>query len=131
MHPDLLPQSGITRRAAFGLLGAPILARAHDVNGDIAFGALLSLTGDWSTLGKTSAALLNIAVFEMNAALAAAGAKTRVSLRIEDTRLDPATCVNAFKSLAGAGAGIIIGPQSSAEAATLLPMLNDAGIICI
>jgi branched-chain amino acid transport system substrate-binding protein len=67
----------------------------------------------------------------MNAALAAAGAKTRVRLRIEDTRLDPATCVNAFKTLAGAGASIIIGPQSSSEAATILPMLNDAGIICI
>ena len=122
---------GVSRRASLALMAAPLIARAHDLGGDIAFGALLSLTGDWSTLGKTSNALLNIAVAEMNAALTAAGAKTRVRLQVEDTRLDPAACVNSLRVLAAAGASLIVGPQSSAEAAAILPLLNSAGVICI
>src|SRR5690242_11720170 len=106
----------ITRRAGLGLLAAPMFTQAQTTTGDITIGALLSLTGDWSTLGITSQSLLNTAVSEMNAFFTKAGLTTRVRLRVEDTRLDATACVNSLRTLAGAGASIIIGPQSSAEA---------------
>lgn len=55
----------------------------------------------------------------------------RVRLRVEDTRLEPAACVNSFRALVAEGAKLIIGPQSSAEAAAILPLMKDAGVICI
>src|SRR3954468_11700807 len=96
---------GMTRRAGLGLLAAsaatPLLARG--LGSDITIGALLSLTGDWSTLGITSKALLEMAVAEINALFEATGTPGRVSLRVEDTKLDPAAAVNSFQSLVGAG----------------------------
>ena len=105
----------MTRRAGLGLLAgagvAPLVARG--LGGDITIGALLSLTGDWSTLGITSKALLEIAVAEINAFFDATSTPGRVTLRVEDTKLDPAAAVNGLRSLAGAGAKLVIGPQSS------------------
>ena len=121
-----------SRRAAVAaLMGTPLIGRAHDLTGDITIGALLSLTGTWSTLGITSNALLNIAVSEMNAMFAGTGAKTRVHLQVEDTKLIPNFCVNSLARLAASGNALVIGPQSSAEAASILPMLGPAGVISI
>ncbi len=126
-------QLGITRRAGLGLLAAsaasPLLGRG--LGNDITIGALLSLTGDWSTLGITSKALLEIAVAEINRWFESTGSPGRVTLRVEDTKLDPVAVVNSFQSLVGAGAKLIIGPQSSAEARAILKLLDDAGAIAI
>jgi branched-chain amino acid transport system substrate-binding protein len=125
--------AGFTRRASLGLLAAtaatPLLGRGF--GSDITIGALLSLTGDWSTLGLTSKALLQIAVNEINTFLDSTGTPGRVTLRIEDTKLDPAAAVNSLRSLAGAGVKLVIGPQSSAEAAAILPLLDSNGMIAI
>ncbi len=120
-----------SRRAGLAMMAAPFLARAQNQSGDLVVGALLSLTGGWATLGQSSQALLNIAVGDMNAFLAASGSRMQVRLRIEDTQLLPDLCVNSLRALTGAGANLIIGPQSSAEAAAILPMLNDAHALCI
>ena len=121
----------MTRRAGLGLLAAPLLTRAQNTGGELVVGALLSLTGGWSTLGQSSRLLLEIAAFDFNQFLAGAGSSLRVRLQVEDTLLVPDTCVDSFRRLAGAGANLIIGPQSSAEAGAILPMLNAAGAICI
>jgi branched-chain amino acid transport system substrate-binding protein len=121
----------LSRRAGLALMAAPFLARAQSQSGDLVVGALLSLTGGWSTLGQASQALLEQAANDMNAFLAGAGSQMRVRLRIEDTQLLPDLCVNSLRALAGAGANLIIGPQSSAEAAAILPLLNDAHVLCI
>ena len=125
---------GITRRAGLGLLAgagaaAPLLGRG--LGSDLTIGALLSLTGDWSTLGITSKALLEIVVAEMNASLEATQSSGRVSLRVEDTKLEPERAVSGFKALTGAGASLIIGPQSSAECRAILPLLDAQGTIAI
>jgi branched-chain amino acid transport system substrate-binding protein len=99
--------------------------------GDLTIGALLSLSGDWSTLGIASQALLEIAVAEINTFFEATQSPGRVLLRVEDTKLDPDRAVNAYKSLAGAGARLIIGPQSSAECRAILPLLGESGILAI
>jgi branched-chain amino acid transport system substrate-binding protein len=123
-------KGGITRRAGLGLLAAsPLLGK--NFTSDLTVGALLSLTGTWSTLGLTSQALLKTAVNELNAFLASVGSPGRIRLRVEDTRLDPASCVNALKVLAGTGATLVIGPQSSAEAAAIRLQLEDSKMIAI
>jgi branched-chain amino acid transport system substrate-binding protein len=120
-----------SRRAGLAMMAAPFLARAQNQSGDLVIGALLSLTGGWSSLGQASNALLELAVGQMNAFLAGAGSQMQVRLRVEDTQLLPDACVNSVRALAGAGARLIVGPQSSAEAAAILPMLNSAGVLCI
>src|SRR5262249_38261324 len=75
--------------------------------------------------------LLEMAVDEINAFLEGAGSQLRVRLRIEDTQLLPDVCVNSLRALTGAGANLIIGPQSSSEAAAIKPMLNDLRALCI
>jgi branched-chain amino acid transport system substrate-binding protein len=123
-------QSGITRRAGLGLLaGAPLLGK--NFTSDITVGALLSLTGSWSTLGQTSKALLETAVGEINSFFGSIGSPGRIRLQVEDTKLDPATCVNSLRVLAGSGAKLVIGPQSSAEAAAIRLKLEDARMIAI
>jgi branched-chain amino acid transport system substrate-binding protein len=128
-----LQNTGITRRAGLGLLAgagaSPLLARG--LGGDITIGALLSLTGDWSTLGITSKALLETAVAEINAFFDATSTPGRVTLRVEDTKLDANLAVNGLRSLAGAGAKLVIGPQSSAEARAILPTLAELDVIAI
>ena len=117
MHTGLVlmdQRLGITRRAGLGLLAAsPLLGK--NFTSDITVGALLSLTGSWSTLGLTSRALLQMAVAEINSFFASVGSPGRVRLQVEDTALDPKAAVNALKVLAGSGARLVIGPQSSAE----------------
>jgi branched-chain amino acid transport system substrate-binding protein len=125
--------TGFTRRAGLGLLAgataSPLFGRG--LGSDVTIGALLSLTGDWSTLGITSKAILEIAVAEINAFFEATQTPGRVVLRVEDTKLEPERAVNAFRSLLGAGAKLFIGPQSSSEARALLPLLDEAGAIAI
>jgi branched-chain amino acid transport system substrate-binding protein len=124
------PSTGFTRRAGLGLLAAaPLLGRGLD--NDISIGALLSLTGDWSTLGIASRALLEIAVAEINNFLALISAPGRVRLLVEDTKLDPNAAVNSVRVLAGQGVKLIIGPQSSAEARAILPVLAENDMIAI
>jgi branched-chain amino acid transport system substrate-binding protein len=121
---------GMTRRAGLGLLAsAPLLGR--DFNNDLTVGALLSLTGSWSTLGLTSRALLQTAVTQINAFFSSIGSPGRIRLQVEDTRLDPATCMNSLRVLAGSGARLVIGPQSSAEAAAIRPKLEAMRVISI
>src|SRR3954452_3042979 len=119
---------GITRRAGLGLLAgagaaAPLMARG--LASDLTIGALLSLTGDWSTLGIASKALLEIAVAEINAFFDSISAPGRVRLRVEDTKLDPTAAVTSARVLAAAGVKLVIGPQSSAEARAILPVLDQ------
>ena len=60
-------------------------------------GALLSLTGPGRTLGQTSEAALQLAADDLNARLSADGSPTRVSLRIQDTGLDPAVALERLR----------------------------------
>ncbi len=111
---------------AFGLL--PQSACAKDV---IKIGALLSLTGDWSTLGLASQASLEIATDRINDQWEAEGSKMRVTLLVEDTQLNPDLAVTKFKALIQKGVRVVIGPQSSAEIAAIKPLADANGILVI
>src|SRR5262245_8324916 len=97
----------------------------------IPVGALLSLTGTWSSLGLDSQAALQIAAQNLNAELARRGVDTRVQLVVADTRLDPDTALQQLQALAQRGIRIVIGPQSSAEVRVLKPYADQNGIVLI
>ena len=94
-------------------------------------GALLSLTGPGRTLGQTSEAALHLAADDLNARLSGDGSPTRVSVRVEDTGLDPAQALDRLRTIAGEGVRIFVGPQSSSEVAALKPFADSAGVIIL
>src|SRR5436305_4669423 len=96
--------------ALVALVLAP-LARAdrHRVVGrgdTIVIGGLFSLTGDGATLGKASAAALQLAARDINQELAALELPYRVRTVIVDTKLTPAGAIDGLHSLRAAGASI-------------------------
>ena len=94
-------------------------------------GALLSLTGPGRTLGQTSEAALHLAADDLNAQLSADDSPTRVSLRVQDTGLDPAQALDRLRTLVGEGVRIFVGPQSSSEVAALKSFADSAGVIIL
>jgi branched-chain amino acid transport system substrate-binding protein len=99
--------------------------------GEIAVGALVSLTGDWSSLGIASQAALEIAAEEIRADFSRRGWQTRVRIVARDTKLDPALALPALQELAAQGVRVVIGPQSSAEVAALKPFADANGVLLI
>ncbi|MGD9890096.1 MAG: ABC transporter substrate-binding protein [Dehalococcoidia bacterium] len=98
---------------------------------EIVIGALLSLTGGWSTLGRASEAALMIAAEDLNTQLKSVGSPTRVRVVVEDTKLEPALALEAAQSLAAQGVRVIVGPQSSSEVAALAPWAEATGVVLI
>src|SRR5215212_1410217 len=98
---------------------------------EVVLGALLSLTGDWSTLGQASQAALELATADINARMEASGSPVRVRFVVADTKLDPQLAVTQAQALAGQGVRVIVGPQSSAEVRALKPWADANGVILI
>ncbi len=97
----------------------------------IVLGGLFSLTGDGATLGKASAAALQLAARDINQELADLQLPYHVEYYIADTRLSPPVAQTKLIDLSSAGATIVIGPQSSAEAAAVKDYANAHGILLI
>ncbi len=98
---------------------------------EIKIGALLSLTGDWSSLGKASQSALNLAVEDVNSYLASISSGIRIKLVVEDTKLDTTIALEKIKGLAANGVRFIIGPQSSKEVAAIKKYADQNNIIVI
>lgn len=98
---------------------------------EIKIGALLSLTGEWSSLGLNSKAAIELAVSDANRFLQSINSNTKINLRIEDTKLDPQTALDKLMLLNKAGYKLIIGPQSSAEILGLKKYADENGILII
>jgi branched-chain amino acid transport system substrate-binding protein len=97
----------------------------------ITIGALLSLTGNWSSLGLDSQAALQLAAQDLNAELARRRVDARVQVVVADTQLNPDTALQKLQALAQSGIRIVIGPQTSAEVRTLKPYADQNGIVLI
>ena len=69
-----------------------------DTGNQLVVGALLSLTGPGQTLGRTSEAALALAADDVNARLTDQGSPVRVSLRVEDTGLDPTRALDRLRT---------------------------------
>lgn len=102
-----------------------------DPSSTITIGALFSLTGDGATLGETSAAALGLAQRDINAEFTALDVPYRVTTVVEDTTLTPSIASQKMASLATRDIKIVLGPQSSAEAAVVRQIASDNGMIVV
>lgn len=98
----------------------------------IKIGALFSLsTGDWSTLGKTSKAALDIEVVRMNSYLSSINSNNVISVSYYDTFLNPDSALNQTKRMYQDGVRIIVGPQSSSEVSKIKSFIDSVGMISV
>ncbi|HKP76524.1 MAG TPA: ABC transporter substrate-binding protein [Longimicrobiaceae bacterium] len=122
-------------RAAAGLLALAAVLGCDDtgtisrVPGEVVIGGVFSLTGNWSSLGTTGKAALELAVEDVNAYSAGRGVTFRAEVR--DSKLDPAAALEAARSLKAAGAQVIVGPQSSAELAAMKEWVDANGMLVV
>ncbi|HUQ19063.1 MAG TPA: ABC transporter substrate-binding protein [Gemmatimonadaceae bacterium] len=123
----------LTAGIAFVLLvagvGLSCDSSTSPANDDIVLGGAFSLTGNWSTLGLTSKAAMEIAVADVNTYYAGQG--LHFSADVQDTKLDPQIALTKLQDFKGKGVKIVIGPQSSAEVAVLKPYVDANGIILV
>jgi branched-chain amino acid transport system substrate-binding protein len=97
----------------------------------IRIGGLFSLTGDATTLGTASEAALNLAIHDINVELEALNSPYRAMASIEDTGLSAHSVLDDLKDLDASNVRFVIGPQSSAEAAAILPYANENQIVLV
>ncbi|MEO7802598.1 MAG: ABC transporter substrate-binding protein [Ginsengibacter sp.] len=93
--------------------------------------ALLSLTGNWSTLGITSKAALELGVKDVNAYMTQIGSKYRFTTTVYDTKLDTALAKQFIVEAKNSGANYVIGPQSSAEVGGIKQFADANNIIVV
>jgi len=92
---------------------------------------LFSLTGNWSSLGVTSSAAIQLAMEDINTYLAKKNAGFRIAASVSDTKLDTALAKTLFTKAKNEKIHFVIGPQSSAELAVLKPLSDAANIIVV
>jgi branched-chain amino acid transport system substrate-binding protein len=97
----------------------------------IKIGALNSITGNWSSLGKTSKEAMAIALQEVNAYLEKKNSVHRFAGEYYDTRLDVTEAKNAIQTGLNNGIRIFIGPQSSAEVSEISSIANTNNILVV
>jgi branched-chain amino acid transport system substrate-binding protein len=97
----------------------------------VRIGALLSLTGDGSTLGNSSKAALQVAAQKWNAQPSSARKNTKVVLDVVNTNLEPEKAVSGLRTLAKRGVRIVIGPQSSSEVAAIKDLAASLGVLVV
>jgi branched-chain amino acid transport system substrate-binding protein len=140
MHPVNNPPRTRRGLGVLGALAALVILTAASVapqsptgprERDVLIGGLFSLTGEWSTLGRTGQAAMQIAVEDVNRYLARNPAGVRFVAAIEDTRLEPELALERARALRSRGAQLLIGPQSSAEAAHLKAFVDDHDLLLV
>jgi branched-chain amino acid transport system substrate-binding protein len=97
----------------------------------VKIGALLSLTGNWSTLGITSKAAMEIAIEDVNSYMKEEGSNYRFKPVIYDSKLDAALATQQVAEAKTQGYQFVLGPQSSAEAAAVKDYANANDIIIV
>lgn len=97
----------------------------------IKIGGLLSLTGEWSSLGITSQEAMNIAISEINARMEQTASPYRFSTVIYDTKLDTSAAKAALRKAFQDDIRFIIGPQSSVEVDAIRNFANTNGILVV
>ena len=109
--------------------------KEHDKDNDeiitLNIGGLYSITGNWSSLGITSQAAMNLALIDVNEYLEQRGSLYRLSTSVYDTQLDTASAKSAIQLAKNKGVRFVIGPQSSAECGTVRQFANDNNMLVI
>lgn len=94
-------------------------------------GALLSLTGNWSSLGVTSKAATEIALEDINAYMNRTGSRYRFTSVVYDTKLEAILASRYVAEAGGNGCQFVLGPQSSAEAGAIKDYADTHGLIAV
>lgn len=123
----VLAALSVSASLAFSCQKTPSEPRGRDV----VLGGLFSLTGSWSSLGRTSQAAMEFAVEDVNKYLAGNSADLRFVAAIEDTRLDPEVALTKAQALRARGVQLLIGPQSSAEVEHLKSFVDANGLLLV
>jgi branched-chain amino acid transport system substrate-binding protein len=121
--------AGIAFSVAAIALGTSCDSTTEPSTREITLGGAFSLTGNWSTLGLTSKAAMEIAVADVNTYLAGQG--LHFTADVQDTKLDPQIALTKLQEFKNKGVQFVIGPQSSAEVAVLKPYVDANGIILV
>jgi branched-chain amino acid transport system substrate-binding protein len=98
---------------------------------EIKVGVLLTLTGDGSSLGETAQAGLEIAKDEIAQHVKDINTDYSFTLMIEDTESDTAKALQKLRYFASQGIDIVIGPQTSAEAAHCKAFADSNSILLV
>ena len=98
---------------------------------EIVIGALLSQTGDNSSLGESAQAALEIAKQDIDEYLSSIGSAQNVRFDIEDTGNQPALASEKLMSLNNRGIKVVIGPQSSAQVEAIKDYAAANGMVLI
>lgn len=98
---------------------------------NIKVGGLLSITGNWSSLGITSREAMNLAVKEINSRMEQTGSHYRFSITIYDTKLDTSMAKAAIRQALRNNIHYIVGPQSSSEVQAISNFANTNGILLV
>ena len=106
-------------------------ARRADPQSELVVGAMLDLSGGWTSLGRASRVTLQLAAADANAALTRRGSPLRVRLRIADASGQPAIALRKLQRFAAAGVRIVVGPQSSSEVAAVRRAATGLGVVVI
>jgi branched-chain amino acid transport system substrate-binding protein len=93
--------------------------------------ALLSKTGEWSNLGISSEAALEIGVSQINQDFESRGLPYRFELSVFDTELTPSIALQNMEYLASNNFRLVIGPQSSSEMAAVKSIADSLGILVV
>lgn len=117
--------------ATFTVLACTESATEPGITDEIVIGGLFSLTGNWSTLGTTSKAALELALEDANEVLRLGNSSMRFWPLVEDTELDPQIAKEAAARLRAAGAVVTLGPQSSAEVEALMGYAKANGLLVV
>ena len=98
---------------------------------NVEIGALLSLTGNWSSLGITSQKAIGLAVSDVNAYMEQKGTNIRFTGMVFDTKLDTTIAKLAMTDIIRTRTKYVIGPQSSAELAAVKPLADEKNILVV
>ena len=101
------------------------------INTEIDIAALLSLTGNWSSLGITSQKAIELAVVDVNSYMEQSGNALRFRSMFYDTKLDTALAKSAIENVINTKAKYVIGPQSSAELASIKSSVDQNNILVV
>ncbi|MDD3041678.1 MAG: ABC transporter substrate-binding protein [Methanosarcinaceae archaeon] len=94
-------------------------------------GALLPLTGNLASVGEASRTALEVSAEDINGYFSGLGSGKNVKVIVKDTESDPETALERLKELDKLGLKIVIGPQASDEAETVLDYATRNGIILL
>jgi branched-chain amino acid transport system substrate-binding protein len=98
---------------------------------EVPIGLISSLTGAWSSGGKSIKIAVEKAQADVNEYFENKNSSIRIRLLVGDSKTDPVESINAIEKLADSGVRIIIGPATSAAVRSVKDYANQHGIILI